>query len=157
MSDLYQQDIVLWSERQAELLRQHAVSARANDTIDWPSIIEEIEAVGGSERAAPSNHIGTVIEHLLKLEVSQATEPCAGWRETVIRAHSQIAGQLEDTLSLRQKIESMINRQLLRQRRLVEDVLALYEDTPVVPPDGIQYSADQVLDPWLPTARATSA
>ena len=29
MSDLYDDDILLWSERQAELLRQHAATARA--------------------------------------------------------------------------------------------------------------------------------
>jgi hypothetical protein len=33
MSDLYDKDIVLWSERQAALLRQHAATARVNDTI----------------------------------------------------------------------------------------------------------------------------
>ena len=52
MSDLYGDDILLWSEQQAELLRQHAAVARENDAIDWPNVIEEIESVGNA-RALP--------------------------------------------------------------------------------------------------------
>ena len=150
MSDLYQDDIVLWSERQAELLRRHAAVARVNDAIDWPNIIEEIEAVGGSERAALASHIGTVIEHLLKLQASPATQPRSLWRETVIRTRSMIAGQLEDSPSLRPKVDSLVARQLLRQRRLVADVLALYGEAPLVPLAGITFSVEQVLDSWFP-------
>ena len=150
MSDLYQDDIVVWSERQAELLRRHAAVARVNDAIDWPNIIEEIEAVGGSERAALASHIGTVIEHLLKLQASPATQPRSLWRETVIRTRSMIAGQLEDSPSLRPKVDSLVARQLLRQRRLVADVLALYGEAPLVPLAGITFSVEQVLDSWFP-------
>ncbi len=152
MSDLYDDDISQWSESQAELLRRHALAARVNDAIDWPYVIEEIEAVGGSERAALASHIGTVIEHLLKLEASPASEPRAGWRETIIRARSMIAGQLEDTPSLRPKVEAMAARQLSRQRRLVADVLELYSEAPRVPLEGIAYSADKILGPWFPGA-----
>jgi hypothetical protein len=144
MSDLYDDDIAQWSETQADLLRRHAIAARVNDAIDWPHIIEEIEAVGGSERAALASHIGTVIEHLLKLETSPAVGPRAGWRETVIRARSAIAGQLEDTPSLRPKVAAMVARQLSRQRRLVADVLELYAEAPRMPLEGITYRADQV-------------
>jgi hypothetical protein len=150
MSDLYQDDIVSWSERQAQLLRQHAAVARVNDAIDWPNIVEEIGAVGGSERAALASHIGTVIEHLLTLQASPAKEPRSGWRETVIRARSAIAGQLEDSPSLRPKVDSIVARQLSRQRRLVADVLALYNQAPLVPLEGTTFSVAQVLDPWFP-------
>ncbi len=47
MSDLYDTDILEWSERQAALLRRVAAADRANDGApDWPNIIEEIESVG---------------------------------------------------------------------------------------------------------------
>jgi hypothetical protein len=39
------------SERQVSLLRDHASKARIHDAIDWPNIIEEIEAVGQSQVA----------------------------------------------------------------------------------------------------------
>jgi hypothetical protein len=44
MSDLYDDDILLWSERQAALLRR-----RAANELDWENIAEEIEDVGCSE------------------------------------------------------------------------------------------------------------
>jgi hypothetical protein len=44
MSDLYDADILEWSERQAALLRRVAAGDRSNDNApDWPNIIEEIE------------------------------------------------------------------------------------------------------------------
>ena len=150
MSDLYDDDIVLWSERQSELLRQHAAATRANDVIDWPNIIEEIEAVGGSERAALASRIGTVIEHLLKIEASPAIDPRAGWRETVIRARSEIVGQLEDAPSLRARVDAMIATQLPRQRRLVAEVLTLYGEAARVSLDDLSYTPEQVLGPWFP-------
>ena len=70
MSDLYDEDIVLWSERQAELLRQHAATARANDAIDWPNIIEEIESVGIEQRHAVESLLLQALLHMLK---------AAGW------------------------------------------------------------------------------
>jgi hypothetical protein len=53
MSDLYDADILEWSERQAALLRRVAAGERVNDTApDWPNIIEEIESVGRSQLSA---------------------------------------------------------------------------------------------------------
>ena len=51
-SGLYGDDIVLWSKRQAELLRRMAAGERVDDQIDWPNVIEEIEDVGRSELRA---------------------------------------------------------------------------------------------------------
>ena len=49
MSDtLYDTDVLSWSEQQAELLRRAARGERVNG-LDWPNLIEEIEAVGRSE------------------------------------------------------------------------------------------------------------
>jgi len=47
MSDLYAEDILLWSERQGELLRRRAAGELVNDRhLDWPNIAEEIESAG---------------------------------------------------------------------------------------------------------------
>ena len=47
MSDLYDTDLVIWSERQAELLRRMAAGERVNDQIDWENVAEEIvQALG---------------------------------------------------------------------------------------------------------------
>jgi Domain of unknown function DUF29 len=46
MSDLYDtDDILLWSERQRDLLKRVAAGEPVNEAPDWPNIIEEIESV----------------------------------------------------------------------------------------------------------------
>ena len=49
MSDLYDGDILRWSEHQAGLLRRLAAGELVNDSeLDWSNIAEEIEDVGSS-------------------------------------------------------------------------------------------------------------
>jgi len=51
MSDLYDEDIVLWSERQGELPRRRAAGELVNEAeLYWPHIPEEIESMGRAER-----------------------------------------------------------------------------------------------------------
>jgi len=70
MSDLYEEDIVAWSERQAELLRRRADGALVNDAdIDWPNVAEEIEDVGRSQIDALESLITNILGHMLKCEV----------------------------------------------------------------------------------------
>ena len=100
MGNLYDQDLVLWSEEQGRALR---VAARAgwNTPIDWENVAEEIESLGRSERRALTSHIAVVIEHLLKLQASPAAEPARGWRDTIRRTRQQIEEVLEESPSLR--------------------------------------------------------
>ena len=58
MSDLYDADVLEWSEHQARLLRQHAGGRPGNphksqgdfaEVPDWANIIEEVESVGRSQ------------------------------------------------------------------------------------------------------------
>jgi len=47
MSDLYETDVVLWSEQHADLLRRRALGMLVNDRdLDWTNIAEKIESVG---------------------------------------------------------------------------------------------------------------
>src|SRR3954451_337525 len=100
MGSLYDQDLMLWSEEQARMLRA-AADAGWNAPIDWVNVAEEIESLGKSERRALASHIANVIEHLLKLQASPATEPTRGWRETIRRARNEIEVILADSPSLR--------------------------------------------------------
>jgi hypothetical protein len=52
MSGLYDDDLLLWSERQAALLRRMAAGERVNDQVDWENVAEEIEDVGRSSLRA---------------------------------------------------------------------------------------------------------
>jgi hypothetical protein len=121
MANLYEDDILLWSERQAQLLRQHADAVRTNDPIDWPNIIEEIESVGRSERTALASHIRIILEHLARLEASPAVAPRAAWCETIARARARadVADLLEDSPSLAPSLPAVCARQRQRVGRLL--------------------------------------
>src|SRR5471030_1934285 len=80
MGDLYDEDIVLWSERQAALLRQHAAAARVNDAIDWPNVIEEIESVGNEQRFAVESHLVQAMLHMLKAEAWPLSREVPHWQ-----------------------------------------------------------------------------
>jgi hypothetical protein len=150
----YDTDVAGWSKHQADLLWRRAAGDLPNDTeLDWSNIAEEIESVGRSERSALSSHIGTVIEHLLKLDASPAADLRAGWKETVLRARVAIEEILEASPSLRPTVDATLNRVFAQRRRLVAEVLALYGEVPRLPLETIVYSAEQVLGPWLPDDR----
>ena len=81
---LYERDALLWSEEQAGLLRRLAAGERLNGAIDWPNLIEEIEAMGRSELRACESLLSQALLHLLKLQAwpeSMAVEHWSGEAE----------------------------------------------------------------------------
>ena len=75
MSDLYEDDILLWSEHQAEALRR-----RAANEIDWENVAEEIAAVGRSERNAVESHLVQALLHDLMAEGWPRSRDVPDWR-----------------------------------------------------------------------------
>ena len=127
-----------------------AANAGWNAPIDWENVAEEIESLGKSERRALASHIANVIEHLLKLQASPATEPARGWRETIRRARSEIEVILADSPSLRREVADMIARQTSRALALVRANFQDYGEQPLIDLDAISYTEAQVLGDWLP-------
>jgi hypothetical protein len=68
MTSDYDTDILTWSEQQTGLLRRHADGEAVNDQLDWPHIIEEIEAVGQSQVDAVESWLFQAFVHMLKAE-----------------------------------------------------------------------------------------
>ncbi len=100
--DLYWQDILAWSQRQAELLRRLARGERV-DGVDWEHVIEEIEEVGSSELNSVCSLLRQGMVHLLKVYA---------WPDEPARNHWRIelTGFLQDAQqrfspSMRQKID----------------------------------------------------
>jgi Domain of unknown function DUF29 len=65
--DLYDRDILIWSEQQADLLRRLSAGERVNEAVDWTNLIEEVEDVGRSQLQACESHLYQALVHLLKL------------------------------------------------------------------------------------------
>ena len=147
----YDADIVMWADRQTGLLRRWAAGELVNDSeLDWPHIAEELESVGNSERLALRSHIGTVLEHLIKLQASPAIDPRKGWKAAVLHARSSIRRLLKSSPSLRREVAAMIADETPDAQRDVATMLALYDEQPKVPIEGLTFTEDQVLGPWLP-------
>jgi hypothetical protein len=154
MSDLYQRDYHAWAQQQAALLRRRAGGMLANDdALDWSNIAEEIESLGASQQRSLRSWIGTIVDHLMRLEASPAIDPRHGWIDTIARTRADIADLLEDSPGLRQYIPEMLERQLTARRSSVANVLAAYGETPTVDLGGLTYTEDQVLGDWFPRAR----
>ncbi len=67
MSDAYESDILLWSERQAQLLRRLAAGERVNDLVDWENVIEEVERVGSEQLHAVESLLLQALVHILQI------------------------------------------------------------------------------------------
>ena len=81
MSDVYEDDILLWSQQQADLLRRLAAGERGNDTaLDWPNIIEEIESVGNEQLHAVESLLLRALIHRLKAAAWPECRDAPHWR-----------------------------------------------------------------------------
>lgn len=149
-ANLYETDFHAWTKEQAALLREVA-ALRRNAPLDWDHLAEEIEDLGGRERAAVESHLETVIEHLLKLEYSAATQPRAGWRVAVLKSRVALRRKLTGTLinHLRATLAALYRD----GRKFAVLGLEEYAET-ADPPAECPYSWEVLLDEdWWPVNR----
>ncbi len=149
---LYDRDFFLWTQEQAAALR--AVK-NSNLPLDWHNLAEEIESLGRSDRRQLRSQIRRVLRHLLKLEVSPAMEPRAGWRSTILDARSEIDDVLHDSPSLRREVDGLIAEQLATAAELAAADLGRHGEPAEAVRARIQkagFTAEQVLGDWFPEA-----
>ena len=149
MSD-YDTDLLLWSERQAALLRRAAAGERVNDQVDWENVAEEIKSLGRSDRRELHNRVASILVHLLKLVSSPADAPRAGWRETILEQRRRIARLLKESRSLQPGLSQVIAEEIGDARTQAAVALQGHSEQPLVDPAGLDFTTEQVLGPWLP-------
>jgi hypothetical protein len=104
MSDLYDTDILQWSEQQADLLRRRDAGELVNDAeLDWSNIAEEIEDVGRSMLYAVGSHLTLALRHDLKAEAWPRSLLEPSWRAEA-RLHRRLARK-KFTPGMRQKLD----------------------------------------------------
>lgn len=132
MGDLYDQDVLEWSERQARLLRQHAVGQEGDEAPDWANIIEEIESVGRSELHAVRSNLVQALIHDLKCEAWPLAPYVPHWR-----AEARVfRGNAADAFSpsMRQRLDmDLLYRRALRGLPDTVDGLAPMPVPPTCP------------------------
>jgi hypothetical protein len=102
LDDLYDRDVLAWSEHQADLLRRVARGERAND-IDWEHVAEEIEDVGLSQLNAVQSLLQQILVHLLKLHGWPEFSAEHHWRAEIVAFQSEAERRF--TPSMRQRID----------------------------------------------------
>jgi hypothetical protein len=150
LGELYDLDFVLWAQDQAAALRR---AKDSNLPLDWENLAEEIESLGKSQRHELRSQITRILRHLLKLQVSPAIEPRAGWRTTIKEARIEIDAVLEDSPSLRREVDSLIGKQSRAAASLASDDLASHGELTQTVREKLSqagFTAEQVLGDWFP-------
>jgi hypothetical protein len=117
MGDLYSDDVLLWSEQQAGLLRRLAAGERVNEQIDWQNLIEEVESVGNEQLHAVESLLLQALIHMLKAEAWPESRDAPKWRADALNFRAQAANRFVP--SMRQRIR--LDRLYRQARRAVPE------------------------------------
>ena len=142
---LYQEDPYRWAQVQAALLRDQ----RFGD-LDLAHLVKEVEDLAGAMRRSVRSHARRIIEHLLKLQHSPATEPRLGWRATVRTQRSELLDAL--TPSLRRELEAELTELYARARHDAQAALRDHGEDAAADalPEACPYDMAQIESDWLP-------
>ncbi len=113
MGELYDDDVLLWSEHQARLLRQHAAGEPGNEPPDWANIIEEVESVGRDQLHAVESLLAQALAHMLKAEAWPLSREVPNWQADARRFRADAEARFAP--SMRQRIDvAKLYRRALR-------------------------------------------
>lgn len=152
LKQLYDEDIVAWSEHQAETLRVAGRSG-SNLNLDWENLAEEIDDLGKSYRASLKSHIRRIVQHLVKLQYSPAVDPRNGWRRTIMLARFEIEDLLKESPSLRRTVGQVVESVMKSGVELAVADLAEREEVFALGARIVRrvaYTPDQILGDWFP-------
>lgn len=134
---LYDTDFYAWTQQQATLLRDEEFAE-----LDLHNLIEEIEAMGRSEKRELASRLQVLLMHLLKWQFQEATR-CRSWQNTIRTQRSDLARLLADNPSLRATVPDVI------AQVYPDAVLDASEETGLLTlafPPTCPYSAAEALD-----------
>lgn len=141
MSDLYEEDILLWSQQQAGLLRRHAALERANDpALDWANIIEEIESVGNEQLHAVESLLLRALIHRLKAIAWPESRDVSHWqaeeRTFLYQARKRYARSMRQRLDIAEIYDAAVRG------------LPKFNDgrPPLAVPEGCPVTLDELLE-----------
>lgn len=140
-SSLYDDDILLWSEQQARVIRDLGRRGRVPNDLDVENVAEEIETVGRNELAAVKSQLRQFFLHIIKLALEDSSEAAAHWRGEILGFHSELMTHYAP--SMRQRVDVQNIWKLARRQSMLT-----YEREnrfqPTVP-DRCPFSLDELL------------
>jgi hypothetical protein len=148
-SQLYEADFYAWTRQQATELRRFA-KTRPNLPLDLEHIAEEIRDLGKSERDAVYSLARQIMQHLLLIEHSPATEQRQHWMDEIDELRAQLKRKLSTTI--RRDLRRDLGEVYADGRRIVERKMRRYgeDGAAAALPASCPYTVEQVLGDWLP-------
>jgi hypothetical protein len=141
--DLYETDILAWSNAQADRLRRVAAGERVND-VDWGHVIEEIEEVGKSETRAVRSALRQAMVHALKAAAWPESDAVRHWRHEAVDFLSQARADLQKGMAKDIDLPDL-------HRRARQAVEALEMDAPPRPlPEAPGCTLAEAMDDEVP-------
>ena len=139
----YETDFYLWTQQQADLLRQ----AQFNRIdLDLGNIAEEIESMGKRDRRSISSYVQNVLLHLLKWRY-QPEQRGATWRLSIENARDQILNLLDESPSLKSEIDAFATKEYQRALRNAAGETGLPLTTF---PEQCPFTVEQIIGDWWP-------
>ena len=148
--DLYETDFYAWTQAQAKALR-NLQKDRWNGPLDLPRLAEEVEDLGKEQRNALRSWTTRIIEHLLKLQFSPATEPRRGEVREILQFRREVRDRI--TPALRRDLASRLPHLYRTAREDIDRELRLFGEEVERRglPEECHYTLAQVLDSdWCP-------
>lgn len=133
----YDADYHAWLTANAALLR----AGRLSD-IDAVQIAEELEDMGKSERRAIESWLKVLILHLLKWRL-QPMRRGVSWQQSIDSARDEISRRLQDSPSLKPRLDEMIAARYPAVRRMAMRETGLPLETF---PESCPFAVDELLD-----------
>jgi predicted DNA-binding protein YlxM (UPF0122 family) len=136
-NDLYEADFFLWTQEQAQLLREK----RWND-LDLENLAEEVESVGRAIKSELRNRLAIVLAHLLKWRYQPGRQG-KSWKTTLWEQRRQIANLIDENPSLKsypaQVFADAYSTATLKTEKQTGIDITVF-------PDSCPFSLDQALD-----------
>jgi predicted DNA-binding ribbon-helix-helix protein len=141
-STLYDRDYYQWLTETAYLLSEGRLSE-----MDVPNLLDEIEAIGKSQKRAISSYLRVLLLHLLKWQY-QPQKRSGSWRSSIRNARIALAERLAESPSLKSYPETVLSQCYRAARANAADETGLPLATfPETPPFDLQ---DILSEEFLP-------
>jgi len=112
MSELYETDLLLWSEQQAALLRRLAAGEQVNEQVDWGNVIDEVESVGTEQLHAVESLLMQALAHMAKAEAWPSSRDVPHWRAEARRFRIEAAARFVPSMRQRLDLDKIYRRAL---------------------------------------------
>ena len=120
-STLYEKDILLWVEDTVSKLKKHDF-----ENLDIKNLIEEVEALGISQKKELISRLMILLEHLLKRLYVDSLDDYNGWERTIRNQRAEIDLLISQVPSLQSRWEISFNdawkRALLKVKKEYQKV-----------------------------------